>query len=105
MLQALVARGPRQQVRASNRPATAGDSPLDKVTWLLDQVAQVATSYNEVARAVGYSANSGAVTRRVGLLAGVLWGITRIETHRAGAKNTFSLFGSTTYANQLHQIA
>jgi hypothetical protein len=65
VLQALVALGTRQQGRVSNRPATVGDSPLDKVRWLLSQAAQVVTSYNEVARAAGYTVNSGAVTRRV----------------------------------------
>ena len=65
VLQALVALATRQQVRVANRPATVSDSPLDKVAWLLGQSSQVATSYNEVARAAGYVANSGAVTRRV----------------------------------------
>jgi hypothetical protein len=66
VLQALVALATRQQVRVSHRPVTAvSDSPLDKVAWLLGQSAQVATSYNEVARAAGYVANSGAMTRRV----------------------------------------
>ena len=65
VLQALVALGTRQHVRVSNRPAIIGDSPQDKATWLLDQAAQVATGYNEVARVAGYTANSGAGTRRV----------------------------------------
>lgn len=65
VLQALVALATRQQVRVSNRPAAISESPLDKVAWLLGKSAQVATTYNEVARAAGYTANSGAVTRRV----------------------------------------
>lgn len=64
VLQALVAIATGRQ--AWNDPgAVVVSSPLDKVAWLLNQSARITTSYNEIARAAGYAANSGAMTRRI----------------------------------------
>ena len=87
VLQALVAIATGRQAWNEPRPGVAS-APLDKVAWLLSQSAQIATSYNEIARVAGYAANSGAMTRRIRQALERMYGV-HVFVAVAGSPNDF----------------